>query len=676
MHRGRFLGSRSVGAAFLLAAASSATPAVAGSFTSDGTFQFDPLAVARLGFEAPDSADAGATMAADDHALEGGHVVNVLKLKGIALPVTLPSVRATYRVSAWIRGAEATVSFELTYSAHKDEVAALYPTGRITSDGWVEVANDHLRVDGVRVKSASIGLFSSDGAAVDAIEIVPDGDATSLPAVPNAPCQGASDASSCDVEQVCVWSSCRNVGGWVPPIPADRDDVANYLENRLKFLFGPYLERAQDFPAVLVSTDSMRHATDRYAFWNGFLTAVRKLHDGHTTTSGLADFVVENPRPLSLCFLEGDADLTHAAAPKDSEYLDVLVSHTGADHNLGLHAGDRLVRVDGQHPIAWMRSLLAVNWAQPGISNHTTFAELSSTLQRMISRYAGTIEVIRCDAQTSICAAPETIAIGSLPEEPAGTPLDRVTCDNRPLRHLASAPKDHATGETVYSGLVQDASPAEKIYGLEWESLYTTNGVDGVAADLHAAVAAWSSDAKGVILDHRTGFGGTILAPEILWNFSVLSHPNDLYVDRTFSTEEQPAPAAAQALFQAALSGPRMQYAGSSSPNGDVPVALLLTEDVSASDWLPQGMKGSPSVKLFAPFQTNGGFSTRYAFGYWLGVGYIAAVGDDILPDGSTHNGRGVDPDVVVLPRQSDLLVGKDTVFEAALAWVRAWQKP
>ena len=675
MHRGRFLGSRSLAAAALLTIGGVASPARAGNFTDDGTFQFDPRAVTRLGFEEAEAEDAGSGPAAEEHALEGGHVINLPQFQGIDVPVTLPAVRATYRVSAWIRGAEVTVSFDLRYSEHTDEVAALYPTGRITSDGWVEVANDHLRVDGARLKSANIGFFSADGAAVDAVEIVPDGDATSFPAVPNAPCHGATDASSCGVEQVCVWSSCRNVGGWVPPIPVDRSDVTDYLENRLKFLFGPYLERTQDLPAVLVATDSMRHAADRYTFWNGFLTAVRKLHDGHTTTSGLADFVLQNPRPLSLCFLEGDADLTHASAPKDSEHLDVLVSHTGADHNLGLHAGDRLVRVDGQHPIAWSRSLIDVNWGQPGISNHTTFAELTSTLQRMISRYAETIEVIRCDPTTSICGAPETIVIGNLPEEAPGTPFDRVACDNRPVRHLASAPKDHSTGETVYSGLVMEASPGEKIYGLEWESLYTSNGVDGVGADLHAAVTTWSADAKGVILDHRTGSGGTILAPEILWNFSVLSHPNDLYVDRTFADEEQPTPAAAQALFQKALSG-SVQYAGSASPRTDVPVALLLTEDVSASDWLPLGMKGSPSVKLFAPFQTNGGFSTRYSFGYWLGVGYVIAVGDDILPDGTTHNGRGVEPDVVVLPRQSDLLVGKDTVFEAALSWVRAWQKP
>ncbi|MEP7123043.1 MAG: hypothetical protein ABJE95_19100 [Byssovorax sp.] len=676
MLRGRFPGSRSIGAAVLFAAVGASAPARAGSFTDDGTFQFDPRAVARLGFEEAAPDDAGPGSAPDDHALEGGHVINVPKFQGIDLPVTLPQARATYRVSAWIRGAEATVSFELTYSQHKDEVAALYPTGRITSDGWVEVANDHLRVDGPRLKSASVGLFSSDGAVVDAVEIVPDGDATSLPAVPNAPCTGADDPSSCGVEQVCVWSSCRNVGGWVPAIPSDRANVTDYLENRLKFLFGPYLERTQDLPAVLVATDSMRHATDRYTFWNGFLTAVRKLHDGHTTTSGLADFVVQNPRPLAICFLEGDADLTHAAAAKDVDYLDVLVSHTGADHNLGLHPGDRLVRVDGQHPIAWMRALIDVNWSQPGISNHSTFAELSSTLQRMISRYAQTIQVIRCDAATSTCGAPETIEIGSLPEDAPGTPFDGVTCDNRPIRHLAGAPKNHATGDAVYSGLVMEANPGEKIYGLEWESLYTTNGSDGVAPDLHAAVSAWTADATGVILDHRTGFGGTILAPEILWNFSVLSHPNDLYVDRIFASEEQPDPAAAQARFQAALSGPLVQYAGSGSPNTDVPVALLLTEDVSASDWLPQGMKGSPSVRLFAPFQTNGGFSTRYAFGYWLGLGYIAAVGDDILPDGTTHNGRGVQPDQVVLPKQSDLLIGKDTVFEAGLSWVRAWKKP
>ena len=45
---------------------------------------------------------------------------------------------------------------------------------------------------------------------------------------------------------------------------------------------------------------------------------------------------------------------------------------------------------------------------------------------------------------------------------------------------------------------------------------------------------------------------------------------------------------------------------------------------------LPFGLKGAPNTKIFGPYETNGGFSTRYAFGYWLGMSYVIAVGDSI----------------------------------------------
>jgi len=648
-----------------------ASGARAGSFTGDGSFLFDPTAVATLDFEEATPPD-GASVAADGGALSGGHVLTVAAQQGVDLAVTVPKARQTYRVSAWIRDAEVTADVEISYGERVSEVAALYPTGRITSDGWMEVAADHVRVDGPRLVKLTVGMFSAAGAVADAVEVVPDGGVEGFPTIPNAACGGVKDPGACAPDQICVWSECRNVSGWVPPIPADRDDVADYLAARIHLLFGPYLERGVDMPAVDVYLEQMRHAKDRWTYWNGFMTAVRRLHDGHTSTSGLADYVLQNPKPLALCFLEGDADLSHDTAPEDPAYLDVLVSLAGKDHNLGLQPGDRLVAVDGQHPIAWARSLETVYWGQPGISNHTTFAELASLLRATISRFAGTISVIRCDASKGTCGGVETISIADLPPDAPGTMADRVFCDNRPKRHVPGAPATHQTGEAVYGGLVTDADPAEKIYGLEWESLYTTNGSDGVGSALSQAVSTWKSDARGVILDHRTGYGGTILAPEILWNFSILRHPNDLYVDRTFAEEEQPTAADAKARFDAALSTQLMQYVGSASPDTDVPVALLTTEDVSASDWLAQGMKGGARTRVFAPFQTNGGFSTRYSFGYWLSMGFVLAVGDDILADGSTHNGRGVEPDVVVLPRQSDLLAGKDTLFEAALAWVRS----
>ena len=72
-----------------------------------------------------------------------------------------------------------------------------------------------------------------------------------------------------------------------------------------------------------------------------------------------------------------------------------------------------------------------------------------------------------------------------------------------------------------------------------------------------------------------------------------------------------------------------------------------------------------------SPFETNGAFSTRYILTYWLGMTYVLASGDTFVPSGETLNGHGVEPDVRVLPLQSDLAAGRDSVFEAALAWLR-----
>jgi C-terminal processing protease CtpA/Prc len=129
-------------------------------------------------------------------------------------------------------------------------------------------------------------------------------------------------------------------------------------------------------------------------------------------------------------------------------------------------------------------------------------------------------------------------------------------------------------------------------------------------------------------------------------------------------------------LFNAADAANEVLHGGSASATS-MPVALLITQDVSASDWLPLGLKGAaPNVKIFGPYGTNGAFSTRFQSSYWLGMTTVLATGDTFLPDGRTQAGLGVEPDVVVLPKQSDLVVGVDSVFEAAIAWVRQEMNP
>jgi C-terminal processing protease CtpA/Prc len=112
-------------------------------------------------------------------------------------------------------------------------------------------------------------------------------------------------------------------------------------------------------------------------------------------------------------------------------------------------------------------------------------------------------------------------------------------------------------------------------------------------------------------------------------------------------------------------------HIGSDTPDLDLPVALIIHRDGSASDWLPLGFKGAPNARVFGPHQTAGAFSSFYQFGYWSRVDFQIASGDSIMPDGSTLIGHGVQPDEIVEHTQSSLLQGKDAPYEAALLWVR-----
>jgi hypothetical protein len=225
---------------------------------------------------------------------------------------------------------------------------------------------------------------------------------------------------------------------------------------------------------------------------------------------------------------------------------------------------------------------------------------------------------------------------------------------------------------------VIESDETEAIYGLQWSSLNVSGsgGQGDVGPKLSDAVATWRQKARGVILDHRTGFGGTNLGPPIIWDFVRTPTPLDVFLFRARSADDQLTVAAGKAIFDDLASQAQVEVAGSSNPELEVPVALLIHLDGSASDWLPLGLKGAPKSRIFGPYQTAGAFSTLFGFGWWFGVGYQIAVGDTIHASGETLNGFGVEPDVVVLPKQSDLLAGRDTVYDAALAWVRQELKP
>jgi hypothetical protein len=668
----------------------------AGDFDDLGRFAPDPGAVAfedfaePVSFVPPDlSPDCEGVVAfraeARADALSGEELV---VLDGAAacperFRVELPRGDGSYRATVWMRHGSLSARMFVWYppEAGRENVPVrMAPTGRATSDGWVELATNDFTVEGDLepvVYLRAQDLADAAGVELDALEVVRSGGVT----LPRA-CEGVRDPV-CGPEAVCVFGACHEGRYSVPPLPEGelRDAMITSLRARLETLFGGKKTRTVDLPRALLDLDRMRDATTPWQFWNAFGTAVRRLHDWHTSARSSILDVTPRGR-LDACFVEGEADLSHDLYPPDPRYADVLVSHAGGEA-AGLRAGDRLLAVDGLHPIEWARRLVDVDWSFHVASDSDSFADFAEALGgpswgggALILKYARSMTILRCDEGG--CGDAETVLVSDLVDE--GSP-GFVLCDNRPGYHLATGgpdPATHDVGYEIHRGPIAGTDPAEKIEGMVWDTLYGGGDPEGyVNAQLRDAVDAWRLGARGVILDHRAGNGGTLDAPQYLTE--LVRPPEDVAVlpllIASASYEGPSSTAEGIELFERYPEDARYRV-GSNEFVPDLPVALILHRDGSASDYLPYGMKGAPNVRLFAPGPTAGAFSTFIQFAYWGGLSFQIASGDTITPGGDALLGRGVAPDEIVRQRQSDLVQGKDTLHEAALAWVRANLRP
>ena len=642
---------------------------------------FDPAAVAVQSFEDSGSTAEGGTFQVtcdktctwetrggnpgDELALEGSRYVHIKAIQDpFDVDLPLPALDASYIFRVWVRHgrASARAIFEYTSQDRGSEVGYMFPTGRVTSDGWVELASNPVSVTGSELSRAYVRLDSTE-ADVDAIEVVPAGDYD-----PGGPCLGAFDPV-CGPDSVCISERCRQGDRYVPPLPpiAYRNSVVDYLIGRVQHFFGGHYSRTHYLPGALAEMGKMRAATTPWSFWNDYFQGMRMLHDWHTDTSS-AIGVDRSPRRLGVCFVEGKGDLTQSTWPSTDGHEDVLVAYTGPDNTMGLHPGDRLVAVDGENPIEWARSLTRVNWGYHAADDPHVDADFVEAMRDLITSYARNFSVIRCDSSTMTCS--DTIDTISVTDVPAGGKV--AYCDNRPSYHLENPPSTQATS-MHYAGFydwrdkVVDSQPGEDIYGITWDSLYGPQ----VDTFLEDSVNFFKQNARGVILDHRAGNGGTIDAPEKLTQ--LVRTPLDLSLGPTFmSVADYDGPdtqAEGLALFKAGNG--TLYQVGSNNPDLKLPVALIIDRDGSASDWLPHGMKGAPDVKIFGPHQTAGAFSSFYQFQYWSRLSFQMASGDTIDYQGNALLGHGIQPDVIVDQTQSGLMQGKDLPYEAALAWVR-----
>jgi hypothetical protein len=645
------------------------TRAWALSFDAAGVASFDPKAVQTESFEAI-AAQPGLVIKDGADALLGGRYAIITATNGatVDLPITVPADKGAYRARFFARTNRVVADVAVDYpedGGSPSFTARFFPTGRVTSDGWYEVTTSRFSIDGARTPTAKLSIFAS-GAGVDAFELVRDGDFKALNkcALPADPACGAGE--------LCAAGWCRNGEANVPPLPqgASREDLVSYLEGRLTSFFGGRITREARLPVAKKTLAAMRTAPDAWAFWNGYATAIHQLHDWHTKIDG--PVAVSGRGAFPICFVEGDADLTHDAWPKDAALPDVLVSHVGPEGASGLKPGDRIVAINGMHPIAFAESLEAIDWDAWRSNDPEGHAEAVERLRFMVRRWADTITVIRCDAATHTCKPPETLHASDLP---AAEPSLYPQCDHRPGYHLASGGPDATSHDVsdVSFGPLRESGDGEGLYGVVWDSVYLQ---EGLANPYTTAIEALRANAKGIVLDHRTGNGGTEPAAEYLTTLFRL--PATLGVATGFNGTigwfDAPfTKADGLSIFDRLVATSEAYTVGAADARTDVRTALLLARDGSASDWFPEGMKGLTNVRSFGR-RTAGAFSSFIQFDYFGGMNWQFGSGDYIREDGTTHIGEGVLPDEELLPRQSDLLDGRDTVYERALAWVRSGQ--
>ena len=669
--------------ALVCALTGTTSEAVAGDFSSSGDFSFSSQALHTCSFEELPEPVAGLTLKESDSALEGARTATLKSTQQfVFVPLDLtdgPSGNHVARL--WVRHGTPTSYVVIKYSEEaRSTIIATGPTGRVTSDGWVELSTNPFPFDATRTSIALLALLGT--AEVDALEVVPHG-----ALVADTSC--AADASSCQgADHVCIAGTCRDMNEMVPPPPADADRAAAvaYLRSRLEHFFGGVESRAKYLPAALAQADTLTEASTGWSFWNGWMTAIHRLHDWHTQTSGPPSQVLGVPRKLQACFVDGKADASQTAAPSTPGLPDIMVSHVGPSSTLGLRPGDRLVAIDGQHPVSWVASLIDRDWGYRRGTDEASNGDAAERLYDLLPRFAHQLTVVRCDKATSACATKtEQLDLSTLPEDDGKVTL---ACDLRPAYHTADAhaatdpygaPVDqsHVIYTSVFGGEIDESQPGERIHAMTWNYLYgpSVGPVGQQMADRMSELREGWSQARGVILDHRLGEGGTTdtfasFTPGFLKKQTVCVSPPYIQVAGVGG----PATTTdGLAFFEHFSASPTSKLeVGDDGADMELPVALLLHRDVSASDFLAQAMKASGGkVRLFGPYPTSGSFSTLFQYSYWSDLSWLVGSGDSVLAGGSTLIGHGVAPDEVVVPLQSDLVAGQDTVFNAALAWVR-----
>lgn len=420
----------------------------------------------------------------------------------------------------------------------------------------------------------------------------------------------------------------------------------------------------------------LRNETNLLRYWSIYRRAYDDLADGHLSEP-VDDF--GSLGGAGACIHVGEIDLL--PGPTTTGHL---VYTTATGHPIGerLNPGDALVSIDGLSVDAWV-ALSDRDLRYKGDPRARRFILAPDILNAAI-RAGSILRFERCprsDGTPCTAAQVETIDIDTaelLTDLRGGRRpswlLGGLACDFRFL-----APPGTGSGSS-------DRVRFSELFGLR---TIVINGVSGFGQWRRDAQEATTNLPNQVVLDQRTGGGGTFDG------VSLLAVP-------FFSANEQPSVQIFPWVVPALDASTRAQFVrcGQSgglcgnyfpisvqgqtgNPRSRVPnarLAILNGRDVSGNDYLPRILKSrrNGQTRIFGAVPTYGAFGPIFTLPRILDElrgGSVQLQDTLFLSNPSDTNlqfatGRGVEPDEVIYQRQSDALLGRDTLLDAATTWV------
>ncbi len=639
--------------------------------------------------------------------LEGGgalHVGGDVGATGVLIPGSTIVSRAgskRFEINFWARGEGATPYLTVGYSTQNpfgDEFVSVVAirTGRETSDGWVELTTGTIDASIWDVPLSGVLIAVSPwatqpaGFAIDSLEIVP----SSGSGVEPLACTQANMDTVCGPEGDCQYGRCvPGYASWGPlPPRAHREELVSRWIHLATRVQGDRNAKARAADLIKEGPPLAWYSTASRPFFAGVKRLVNNLRDQHTHFGGPNAALLQpiayggGSATTGACFGPGRHDLLAEPGKKGALGYIVYRANKTPPNGVILERGDALTAIEGEPPLEWVKRV----WG--GLSGslpNDPGADLGWSAQGLswlIEKRASTIEITRCLSDTRCDGTYKQVMT-----VPVGEPLFqkiRGTGSIGPLPgyfwcdiHFQPALDKFAAnvrGENTVSGqIVRD-----DVLAIHFDGTY------GAKQWSPSMRALFETPPIKVLFDTRQGNGGYGFNSETVVD---LIRPRaqpianvSLPIGGWDGAETRALLESAQPCIDSPGSTWACAFAESYTNKDEAPpgsaarVAFLNTADVSANDYLARLVKGRSNLKIYSPGPTSGAFGSVSSLpGFLVGWGGGSLQMQDALFGNSFdlaslpfESGRGVPPDVVVAQRMSDAIRDRDTMIEAAHAWL------